>query len=164
MTTKTDLDRDLIHRLRIDALVADYIHCIDEDRLEEWPYYFTADGRYKVITRENFDLGLPVALIYCDSRGMFEDRISALRTANIYEPHVYCHMVSALKILDSSGPEIKTQSNFTITRTMSEGGMMTFLCGKIFDTVTEVDGALKFKERTVILDSRRIDTLLVIPV
>ena len=107
MTTTTDLDRDLIHRLRIDALVADYIHCIDEDRLEEWPDFFTADGRYKVITRENYDLGLPVALIYCDGRGMFEDRISALRTANIYEPHVYCHMVSALKILDSSGPEIK---------------------------------------------------------
>ena len=164
MTTKTDFDRDLSLRLRIDALLANYIHCIDEDRLEEWHNYFTDDGRYKVVTRENYDLGLPVALIYCDGRGMFKDRISALRTANIYEPHVYCHMVSALKILDSSGPEIKTQSNFTITRTMSEGGMMTFLCGKIFDTVTEVDGELKFKERTVILDSRRIDTLLVIPV
>jgi anthranilate 1,2-dioxygenase small subunit len=163
MTTKTDFDRDLSLRLRIDALLANYIHCIDEDRLEEWHNYFTDDGRYKVVTRENYDLGLPVALIYCDGRGMFKDRISALRTANIYEPHVYCHMVSALKILDSSGPNIKTQSNFTVTRTMSEGNMMTFLCGKTIDTVTEIDGDLKFKERTVILDSRRIDTLLVIP-
>ena len=164
MTTKIDFDRDLSLRLRIEALLANYIHCIDEDRLEEWPDYFTDDGRYKVVTRENYDLGLPVALIYCDGTGMFKDRISALRTANIYEPHVYCHMVSALKILDSSGPNIKTQSNFTVTRTMSEGDMMTFLCGKTIDTVTEIDGELKFKERTVILDSRRIDTLLVIPV
>ena len=164
MTTTTDLDRDLAIRLRIDALIADYIHCIDEDRLEEWPDFFTDDGRYHVITRENYDLGMPVALIYCDGRGMFEDRISALREANIFEPHVYCHMVAALKIIDSSGPEIATQSNFSVTRTMPEGEMMTFLCGKAFDTVVEVDGALKFKERKVILDSRRIDTLLVIPV
>jgi anthranilate 1,2-dioxygenase small subunit len=164
MTIKTNIKHDLSLRIRIDALIADYIHSIDEDKLEEWPNYFTIDGRYKVITRENYDLNLPVALIYCDGRGMFEDRISALRTANIYEPHVYCHMVSALKILDDSGPDVKTQSNFTITRTMSEGDMMTFLCGKTIDTLKEVDGELKFKERVVILDSRRNDTLLVIPV
>ena len=75
MTTKINLDRDLSLRLRIDALLANYIHCIDEDRLEEWPDYFTNDGRYKVVTRENYDLGLPVALIYCDGTGMFKDRI-----------------------------------------------------------------------------------------
>ena len=83
MTTKTDLDHDLIHRLRIDALVADYIHCIDEDRLEEWPDYFTADGRYKVITRENFDLGLPVALI----RGANSDLLTRRTAAKMQAHH-----------------------------------------------------------------------------
>ena len=37
MGSSLQLDRDLILRLRIDALFADYIHCIDEDRLEDWP-------------------------------------------------------------------------------------------------------------------------------
>ena len=96
MGSSLQLDRDLTLRLRIDALFADYIHCIDEDRLEDWPEFFTKDARYHIITRENYDLNLPVALIYCDGRGMFEDRISALREANIFEPHVYCHMVSAV--------------------------------------------------------------------
>ena len=164
MSSSSQLDHDLALRLRIDALVANYIHCIDEDRLEDWPNFFSNDARYHVITRENYDLGLPVALIYCDGRGMFEDRISALREANIFEPHVYCHMVSALKIIDASEAETRTQSNFSVTRTMPEGEMMTFLCGKVLDTIVEVDGELKFKERKVILDSRRIDTLLVIPV
>ncbi|MBD20799.1 MAG: hypothetical protein CMM37_07140 [Rhodospirillaceae bacterium] len=164
MGSSLQLDRDLILRLRIDALFADYIHCIDEDRLEDWPDFFTKDARYHIITRENYDLNLPVALIYCDGRGMFEDRISALREANIFEPHVYCHMVSAIKIIDTNKDDTRTQSNFSVTRTMPDGEMTTFLCGKTLDTIMEVDGELKFKERRVILDSRRIDTLLVIPV
>ena len=30
---------------RIDAFNADYANCIDSDRLEDWPEFFTADGR-----------------------------------------------------------------------------------------------------------------------
>lgn len=164
MAPTMDLDRDLALRLRIDSLMADYAHCIDEDRLEEWPDFFTADGLYRVTSRENYDLGLPVNLILCDGTGMFRDRISALRKANIFEPHTYCHMTSSLKILGSDSGGHRTQSNFTIIRTMSEGDMSVFACGKILDHIVEESGALKFKERSVVLESRRIDTLLVIPI
>ena len=164
MAVATDLERDLAIRLRIEALMADYIHCIDEDRLEEWPDFFTEDGQYRVISRENYDLDLPICLIQCDGKGMFRDRISALRTANIFEPHTYCHMTSALKILDSDGREHRTQSNFTIIRTMSEGDMSVFACGKYLDHIVKEKGGLKFRERSIVLESRRIDTLLVIPI
>jgi anthranilate 1,2-dioxygenase small subunit len=164
MTTTTDLERDLALRLRIEALMADYAHCIDEDRLEEWPDFFTEDGRYRVTSRENHELNLPVSLIYCEGSGMFRDRISALRTANIFEPHTYCHMISALKITGSDGKEHRTQSNFTIIRTMSEGDMSVFACGKYIDHIVENGDRLKYRERSVILESRRINTLLVIPI
>lgn len=164
MTTTMDLDRDLALRLRIDALMADYAHSIDEDRLEEWPDYFTADGSYRVTSRENFDLNLPVNLIQCAGTGMFRDRISALRTANIYEPHTYSHMASLLKILSSDGTGHRTQSNFTIIRTMSEGDMSIFACGKCLDHIVEESGTLKYKERIVVLDSRRIETMLALPI
>jgi len=164
MAVKSDLDRDLALRLRIEALMADYIHCIDEDRLEEWPDFFTEDGRYRVTSRENYELDLPLNLIYCEGRGMFRDRISALRTANIYEPHTYCHMTSALKITGSSGKEHRTQSNFIVVRTLSEGAMSVFACGKYIDRIVDARGNLKFGERTIVLDSRRIDTLLAIPI
>ena len=164
MTVATGLDRELALRLRIETLMADYIHCIDEDRLEEWPDFFTEDGQYRVTSRENYELKLPVCLIQCDGQGMFRDRISALRTANIFEPHTYCHMASALKIIGSDGNEHRTQSNFTIIRTMSEGAMSIFACGKYIDRIVEDRGDLKFRERSIILDSRRIGTLLVIPI
>lgn len=164
MAVKTDLDRDLALRLGIEALMADYVHCIDEDRLEEWADFFTEDGRYRVTSRENYELDLPLSLIYCEGRSMFHDRISALRTANIFEPHTYCHMTSALRILGSDGKEHRTQSNFTVVRTMSEGAMSVFACGKYIDRIVERDSGLKFRERIIVLDSRRIDTLLVTPI
>ncbi len=164
MAVATDLNRELALRLRIEVLMADYTHCIDEDRIEEWPGFFTEHGQYRVTTRENHELNLPVNLIYCDGQGMLRDRISALRTANIFEPHTYCHMTSALKIIESDENEHRTRSNFTLMRTMSEGDMSNFACGKYIDCIVEERGSLKFRERSIILESRRIETLLVIPI
>ena len=151
-------------RSRIQNLLAQCAHAIDDDRLEEWSGFFVPDGVYKITSRENFDRNLPLSMVYCTGTGMLNDRISALRTANIYEPHVYCHMVGAVELLETSTNVYRTRANFTILRTMSEGDMSIFACGRYLDTIMETDDGLKFCERTVVLDSRRIDTLLVIPI
>ncbi len=163
VTPLAGLEHEIALESRIQALHTDYVHCIDDDRLEEWPDFFTEDGRYRVITRENHDLGLPVSLIYCDGRGMLADRISAMRTANVFEPHTYCHLVGMARVLESAGVEHHVRANFTVIRTMSDGAMSVFACGRYLDRVVEDAGRLKLAERTVVLDSRRIDTLLVIP-
>ena len=51
MTATMELDREHVLRLRLEALAADYVHCIDEDRLEDWPDFFTEDGTYRVTSR-----------------------------------------------------------------------------------------------------------------
>ena len=89
----SQLDDEVSLRPRIDALNANYVHAIDDDRLEDWPNFFTADGEYSISTRENHEMGLPICLVQCKGTGMFRDRITALRQANIYEPHTYCHSV-----------------------------------------------------------------------
>ena len=43
------MDRET--REKIEDMIADYVHCIDDDRLEEWPDFFTADCFYQVISR-----------------------------------------------------------------------------------------------------------------
>ncbi len=163
VTSAAGLENEIALGSLIQALQKDYVHCIDDDRLEDWPDFFTEDGCYRVITRENHELGLPVSLIYCAGRGMLADRISAMRTANVFEPHTYCHLVGAARILDSARAEHRVRANFTVTRTMSDGAMSVFACGRYLDRVVEDSGGLKLAERTVVLDSRRIDTLLVIP-
>jgi hypothetical protein len=47
---------------------------------------------------------------------------------------------------------------------MQDGEMSLFLAGKYLDRVVEEGTELKFKERIVVLESRRIDVLLGIPV
>ena len=95
-------------REAIEELLADYAEAIDDNALERWPGFFTDDGEYQIITRESHDAGLPIGILYCDSRAMMEDRVLALRTANIYEPHSYRHLLGR--------PRFATQSDgFAIT-------------------------------------------------
>ena len=163
MTMDQTLNDQLALRLRVDDLYADYAHALDDDRLEEWPGLFTEDGLYRIVTRENRELGLPLSIIYCDGRGMMIDRITAMRTANVYEPHVYCHAISAVRVLGVNDGAISARGNFTVLRTMTDGETSIFACGRTFDTLVEEDGKLRLRERIVVLDSRRVDTLLVIP-
>lgn len=159
----TRLDGAALLRLRIEALYAEYAQTIDDDRLEDWPGFFAEDGKYRVTTRENHDSGLTLAMMYCDGRGMMRDRVSALRQANIYEPHVYCHLIGPFRILDCNPGSAQTESNFQVIRTMVDGAMSIFACGRAFDTFAIGSDALKLSERIIVLDSRQIDTLLVIP-
>jgi anthranilate 1,2-dioxygenase small subunit len=157
------LTDEMLVRSRIEAFMAGYVLSVDADRLEEWPDFFTDDAKYRVCTRENFDQGLPLSVMSCTGRGMFRDRISALRGANIFEPHVYCHVIGAFRILESNPEHARTESNFQVIRTMVDGTMSIFACGRSLDTFSIKGDTLKLAERTVILDSRQIDTLLVIP-
>ena len=78
----------------LERLLTDYVHCIDDDRLEEWPGFFADSCVYKITSAENYERGLPIGVFFANSRGMLEDRVTALREANIYEPQRYRHLVS----------------------------------------------------------------------
>ena len=150
-------------RVSVEAFLAEYMLAIDEDRLEEWHSFFEEDGSYRITTRENMELGLPLNLMSCKGHGMFKDRIVAMRTANIFEPHVYCHVPGALRIDKLEGDVVTSTSTFTVLRTTNGGHMDVFVCGRTQDKIRLAADGLKLVERTVILDSRQIDTLLVIP-
>lgn len=146
----------------IEDLLARYVHALDDDRLEEWPGFFTEHGRYRITTAENFKAGLPLCIVQADSPAMMRDRIAALRHANIYEAQGYRHTVSSTlaKALSTNGFE--AVSNFTVVRIMHDGASMLFASGRYVDRIVIGDVA-RFEDRLVVLDSRRIDTLLAIP-
>lgn len=158
-----EFDSALRMRLRVEILLSEYAISIDDDRLEQWPEFFTERGRYEITSRENVELGLPSSFVFCEGRGMMADRITAMRTANIFEPHVYCHTGGALRITGMDGRGCTAESSFTVVRTMADGAMSVFAAGRYFDRIVDDGGRLLFAQRKVVLDSRRIDTLLVIP-
>lgn len=157
---------------RLASLNTAYASCIDADRLEEWPAFFVERCLYKITTADNHKRGYAAGIVYADSRAMLEDRVSALRNANIYERHAYRHIVGMPMLTGapegSAAGEIATggiaaETPFVVIRTMRDGRMDLFAAGVYLDRVREESGRLSFVERLVVCDSQRFDTLLAIP-
>ncbi|MCS5607789.1 MAG: nuclear transport factor 2 family protein [Alphaproteobacteria bacterium] len=146
----------------IEDLITAYAHDIDDGELDRWPTYFAEDGIYTILTRENLAAGLPMGIMHCQGRGMMVDRIKAMQTANIFEEHTYCHILGRSEI-KKHGRSFEGRTNFTVLRTMQEGRTETFAVGKYLDHFTKTSGKTLIAERKVVLESRRVDILLVCP-
>jgi 3-phenylpropionate/cinnamic acid dioxygenase small subunit len=150
-------------RRGIDELSAAYAECIDDGRLEDWPGFFVDNCRYLITSRESFEAGYRHGVVYAASRGMLEDRILALRRANIFEPHRYRHIIGPVRIGKVENGIAEVRSNFIALRIMHDGETSLFASGRYLDQIDIAAPPYRFVERLVILDSQKIDTLLVIP-
>jgi len=150
-------------RRQIEELNARYIRAVDDDRLEAWPELFVEKCLYRIITRENFDRGFTTPLMECASRGMLVDRVTGYRRVNIYEPQRYTHMLSGLMLEAIDATHIACRQNYLVVRTMVMGEMSIFSAGLYLDRVVLSENGATFEERIVVQESRRVDTLLVIP-
>lgn len=155
MNGETQLVRDLHDR---------YIRTVDDGDWEAWPSLFTPDGLYRITTRENHDQNLPLSLMECRGHGMMTDRVTGLRRINVYEPHRYSHQISGLAVTPVNDHTVACRSNYLVTRIMTtDGTMTTFSTGVYLDQIVIHDGVALFAERVVVQDSRRVHTLLVLP-
>ncbi len=150
-------------RRRVEDLIAHYVDVIDQDRLEEWPELFAEKCRYLITSAESYEEDLPHGVVYADSRGMLRDRVSALREANIYEPHRYRHVVGPTWVEPESETAVRSRSHFLVVRTMHNGDAMLFASGIYRDRIDVSRTPCRFIERIVVTDSHKIDTLLAIP-
>jgi 3-phenylpropionate/cinnamic acid dioxygenase small subunit len=148
---------------RVSQLNAEYARAIDDDRLESWPDFFTDPCVYKITSADNYRRGLPAGLVYADSRGMLKDRVTALREANIYERQAYRHLVGLPAIRTAADDTVHAETPFLVVRVMRDGTMDLFATGRYVDTMVDEGGTLRFRERLVVCDSSRVDTLLAIP-
>ena len=152
--------------LQVCAFNAAYARTIDDDTLEQWPSFFTERCRYRITNAENEKEGLPAGVVWADSRAMLEDRVSALREANIYERQSYRHLVGLPAIvgpINEDGEVTRAETPFLVVRIMRDGTMDLFATGRYLDAFVDEGGALRLRERGVVCDSSRFDTLLAIP-
>lgn len=154
---------DIARQLELQALYTDYAACLDSDALEHWPEFFLEDCVYRITSAENYEADLPLGLIYATSRNMLKDRVSALRQANIYEPQRYRHLISNVRVHRDDIDALEVWANFLVVRTMQDGAMILFAVGRYVDSVVHGVAGWHFARKTVILDSRQIDTLLALP-
>jgi anthranilate 1,2-dioxygenase small subunit len=142
---------------------AEYARCIDSDELERWPDFFADSCFYTITTADNYREGLAAGLIWADTKGMLTDRVSALREANIYERHSYRHILGQPLARPGEPGEPRTETSFLVVRIMRDGASDVFASGRYLDRWTLRGGTPKLRERVVVCDSKRIDTLLALP-
>lgn len=151
-----------VYRL-ISQTQAEYARAIDNDKLEAWPDYFAERCTYRITSAQSHADGLEGGIVFCASKGMLADRISALREANIYERHTYRHILGAPCILSENGERVESETPFLVARIMRTGETAVFATGRYLDTYLIAGGKALIESRLVVCDSSRVDTLLVIP-
>lgn len=149
---------------RIENLILTVARVIDDDLLEELPDFFTVDGVYKIVSRFNQERGLPFAQIHCSGRGMIEDRVKSIRNANLFSSHRYRHFISGITFGESDDGVISVRANCQVIRTINDAPSALFASCEYRDRLVAQDGVFRFRERIVVLDSKSIETALVIPI
>ncbi|MCY1166088.1 MAG: aromatic-ring-hydroxylating dioxygenase subunit beta [Pseudomonadota bacterium] len=159
---------DLVERLQlqyeIDRLNADYAAALDEKRFDDWPLFFVEDGQYKVQARENFDRGLPLALIALESQGMMKDRVYGITQTIYHGPYYMRHVVSPARVLSQEGDLVRAEANYAVFRTKPGGVSEVYNVGRYIDDIIKKDGTLKFRSRLCVYDSEMILNSLIYPV
>ena len=151
-------------RLEIEEFHADYCWTLDCGDVERWPEYFTDDAVYRITARENADAGLPVGLVYADSKAMIRDRAFAIKHTQMYAPRTMQHLVTNVRVLEVKGDAIKAQSNYLLLQTLVDGPTTIQQSGRYYDTFARKGGKLLLKERQCIYDTVLIANDLVLPV
>ena len=148
-----------IDRASLYDLFAEYGALIDASRFDEWLSLFAGECRYQIIPRENFDRGLPAAVVFCDSRAVLEDRIRALREANKYNIHTDRHVIGLPRLNDDGLAE----APFAVYQTDQEGETRLFATGLYRDRLEAVGRHLKFRDKLILLDTFAVPSLLATP-
>jgi anthranilate 1,2-dioxygenase small subunit len=145
---------------------ATYAAALDEQRLTDWVEMFTDDAFYVVISRENADKGLPVGLIYCDSKAMIYDRAFALEKTAMFAPRYLRHIIGNLQVLEQSGqPSIRARANYALIQVLYDRpDAKLHQVGVYHDVFRRVNGELKLAERKCVYDNLLVDNALCLPV
>jgi 3-phenylpropionate/cinnamic acid dioxygenase small subunit len=140
-------------------LFARYGALLDAEQYDDWLGLFAAECRYSVVPRENFVAGLPAALIFCDSRAVLEDRISALRQANKFNIHNDRHLIGLPRLVEP----LVAEAPFAVYQTDQEGETRLFATGLYRDRLAAERGELVIADKLVVLDTFAVPSLLATP-
>ena len=165
----TDALQSLWLHHQIDRFNADYAAALDERRFDDWPECFVPEGHYQVQARENFDRGLPLALIALESQGMMKDRVHGITRTIYHGPYYTRHVVSPAQVLACEATEdgsevVRAQAHYAVFRTKPGGVSEVFNVGRYVDEFIRRDGVLKLRRRVCVYDSEMILNSLIYPV
>ena len=144
-------------------LYSDYALCLDERRFDDWPGYFSESCHYEVQSRENRDLDLPGALIFCDSRGAVEDRVTVLKDTLTYPFLHIRHLIANVRVHGEREGVYESSASYLVLHSTEEGETRIYSTGKYEDEIVFEADRPRFRKKIVIADTFAIDNLLAVP-
>ncbi len=150
-------------RLRIADLYAEYAACLDDGRYAEWPEFFTETCTYKLIPRENYDRGLPLATLAFESKAMLHDRAYGIAQTLFHEPYYQRHLVSGF-LVSQAGGGFAVRANYVVVRTKTGALSDLYNAGRYVDRLVDEGGVLRFAEKLCVFDSELVPNSLIYPI
>ena len=154
----------LLLQFEIDQLNAAYCAALDEKRFDDWPAFFLEHASYKVQARENYDRGLPLALIAMESQGMMRDRVYGVTQTIFHGPYYTRHVVSPARVLSDEAGLIQAQTNYAVFRTRPGDSSEVYNVGRYIDEIERTKAGLRFRSRLCVYDSEMILNSLIYPI
>ncbi len=151
-------------RYEVEELFFAYVECLDEGEVERWPDFFTDDCLYKVISRENFERGLPLGAMLCEGKGGLKDRVVSVTTTSVYHDRALRHLLSNIRVKGVANGVIDVQANYAVLETLTNEFTTVFNAGKYLDKLVREGDGLKFKEKLCVFDSVMVPTSLIFPI
>lgn len=152
-----------VDRWALEDLYAAYARLLDDGPLHDWPSLFVDDCLYLAIPRDNFDAGLPLATIRCESRGMLADRVKAVQETITFEPRYLRHSITQIQPRRRDDGALSVTANYSVTEVLYDELPKILSVGRYLDVVVEEGGVLKFAEKRAIYDSVLVPNTIVYP-
>lgn len=151
-------------RLEIQDLYTSYAAALDDGDLDAWPDFFTEECDYQVIPRDNFDRGLPLAVIRCESRAMLRDRVTAVRETTMFEPRYIRHLISNVAVAEEVDGVFDVRANYAVFETLADAYSRVFNVGRYLDKLVRDGDVLKFREKLCVYDSVLVPNSIIYPI
>lgn len=151
-------------RFAVQDLYNDYAACVDNTKFEAWPDFFTDECIYRIVSRENYDAGLPSSSLMLESRAMLLDRVYGMNETIYHAPYLQRHVISVPRIHSVEGGVIRAEANYVLLGTKLDTPTEVFNTGRYLDTIVTENGKLKFKERICVFDGDLVPNSIVYPI
>jgi salicylate 5-hydroxylase small subunit len=149
----------------VEQLYSRYAALLDDGPLRDWPELFAEACLYLLLPRDNYDRGLPLAIIRCESRGMLVDRVRAVEETIMHEPRYVRHQITNVRLAARTDGRIDSNAHYSVVEVLPDDLPRILSVGRCIDVIQRrSDGALEFVEKRCVYDSVLVPNTIVCPV
>ncbi len=142
-----------------------YAELLDEEKFEAWTELFELEAcTYRVLSRENQDLGLPLPIMGCYTHGMVRDRVAMLAKGVLtYRRDRLLRQVTNVQCQPLSESLLDARANLVVYQSSEEGVSRLYMVARYRAILRPSGDNWLIKSMDVVVDSFGIDTMLAVP-